>query len=295
MNYTTFKTQILQLLQKHLQPDTDIHIEPIIKNNGIMLDGLVIQENSVNISPTLYLNYYYEDYINGDSMEQVTAHILSDYKQHKSAQNIELSFFTQYDRIKYNIIFKVINYNSNQALLKKAPHFRFLDLAIVFSCLLLDTPKGNATILILNSHMEYWKVSKEQLYAAAKINTPLLLPFEIQPLDKLLNKMIPDWASPEDSQAPNLYVLSNQSNLYGASAILYTEYISEFSRDIGYDCYILPRSIHELLLMPAEKHISPRDLTQMICQVNESHVLEEEVLSDHPYYFSMETGEITQL
>lgn len=295
MNYTNFKYQITRMLKDYFESDTVITIHPIIKNNNIKLDGLVIQEKSVNISPTLYLNTYYEDYLNGDSIETVLKNILKDYRKHKSSQNLELSFFTQYDLVKYHIVFKVIHYESNRELLEHAPHFHFLDLAVVFSCLLLDTPKGNATILILNNHMEHWNVTKEQLYAAARANTPVLLPFHIYPIEELLEEMMPGEIPAELKGNIPLYVLSNPSNLNGANALLFPEYIQDFAREKNCDLYILPSSIHEILLMPAESHISPSALTQMICQVNEKHVQKDEILSFHPYYYSRETEEITML
>lgn len=298
MNYATFKSQMLRMLKDYFGENADISITPLTKNNDIRLDGLIIQENSVNITPALYLNYYYEDYRNGDSMEQILSHILSDYGKHKSRQNPDLSFFTRYDQIKYHIVLKLIHYQSNRELLKQAPHFRFLDLAIVFSCLLLDTPNGNATILILNHHMEYWKVKKEQLLDAAKINTPALLPFKIHPLEKLLNSVMQETQEippGEWKELPALYVLSNCSNLFGATGMLFPEYIKDFAKEMDCDFYILPSSIHEVLLLPAEKRIEPDDLRHIICQVNKNHLRKEEILSDHPYYFSKNTGEISIL
>ncbi|MCM1256675.1 MAG: DUF5688 family protein [Butyrivibrio sp.] len=295
MNYTNFKLQITRMLQNYFKSDAVIAIHPIIKNNNIKLDGLVIQEKSVNISPTLYLNSYYEDYQKGNSIEQIFKSILADYKKHRSSKNLELSFFTQYDLVKYHIIFKIIHYESNRELLKQAPHFKFLDLAVVFSCLLLDTPNGNATILILNSHMEYWNVTREQLFAAARANTPALLPFQINPLEKLLEEMMPGTIPAEYKDTIPLYVVSNDSNLHGATALLYPEYIQDFAREKDCDFYILPSSIHEILLMPASDDIDPRSLSLMICQVNENHVQKDEILSCHPYYYSRGKQEITIL
>lgn len=295
MNYTTFKLEITRMLQEHFKSDAKIFIKPIVKNNNIAIDGLIIQENSVNISPTLHLLSYYKDYQKGESIEHVLKHILKDYKRHQPGHNLELSFFTQYDMAKYHIIFKIIHYESNLELLKNAPHFRFLDLAVVFSFLLSDTPAGNATILILNSHMEYWNVTKEQLFAAAKTNTPALLPFRIEPIEKLLEKMLPGAVPREFKDAIPLYVMSNTSNLHGAAAFLYPEHLLDFAREKDCDIYIIPSSIHEILLMPATEDINPRDLTVMIKQVNKNHVRKDEILSSHPYYFSRETQEITML
>ena len=61
MNYDNFKQQILSGLKERL-PNATLSIEPVLKNNAVHLDGLIILENETNISPTLYLNYYYDIY-----------------------------------------------------------------------------------------------------------------------------------------------------------------------------------------------------------------------------------------
>ena len=66
---------------------------------------------------------------------------------------------------------------------------------------------------------------------------------------------------PELKDTVPLYAMSNSSNLHGASAMLYPEYIQEFAVEKECDFYILPSSIHEILLMPAEEGINPQDLT----------------------------------
>ena len=55
---------------------------------------------------------------------------------------------------------KLIHYERNKELLKKVPHIRFLDLAIVFYCLIsMDFTTGNATILIHHSHLKNWNIT----------------------------------------------------------------------------------------------------------------------------------------
>jgi len=93
---------------------------------------------------------------------------------------------------------------------------------------------------------------------------------------------------------PMLYVLSNTEKYYGASAILYPEVLSFFADLRESDLYILPSSIHEVLLLPKDSRTHAEDLNCIIQEVNASQVLKEEVLSDHFYYFDRSLGIITQ-
>ncbi|KAI4445768.1 hypothetical protein C823_000284 [Eubacterium plexicaudatum ASF492] len=60
MNYEEFKSNILERMKQLLEPDTTVSLQTICKNNGLKLDGLIISNKTSNISPTIFLNPYYE-------------------------------------------------------------------------------------------------------------------------------------------------------------------------------------------------------------------------------------------
>ena len=51
-------------------------------------------------------------------------------------------------------------------------------------------------------------------------------------------------------------------------------------------------SIHEVILIPAYDHDSYDELTSMVKEVNSTQLSKEEILSDHVYFYSRETGQI---
>ena len=78
-------------------------------------------------------------------------------------------------------MYKLINAEKNKGLLEDVPHKDFLDLSIVFQCLVsLEEIGEDASILINNTHSEMWNVSVEELYQAAMENTHQLCPYEIK-------------------------------------------------------------------------------------------------------------------
>lgn len=294
MNYETFKSSAMASIQKHFGTDATVSLHPVTKNNNIRLDGLTIQEKSSNISPTIYLNYYYEDYLKGRSLSSIIEDIIASYHRSRSDTNLDLSFFTDYQKVRYHIIYKLINYEKNRELLPDIPHFRFLDLAVVFSCLILNTANGNATILIHNHHLELWNITADQLYDTAKKNTPLLLPWEINNMKDVLKDFYSDadtgiYNDADDLNLP-MYVLTNTSRLYGASCILYPGVLKAFADALDSDLYILPSSIHEVLLLPKTSPANILELNSMIEEVNASQLQGDELLSDHVYYYTRTSG-----
>ena len=90
-----------------------------------------------------------------------------------------------------------------------------------------------------------------------------------------------------------MYVVSNKKNLFGASAILYSDYLEEWAEELECDLYVIPSSVHELLVMPAAHAYSGEEITEMIREINRTQVAREEILSDHVYIYRRNEGRIT--
>lgn len=297
MNYQDFTQHILTELQAEFDSNVTITIQDIIKNNDTHLDGLTILSPEHNLSPTIYLNHYFHQYEKGRSLADIKQDILSVYRENCPSERIDISFFTDYDKIKSRIIFKLINYERNKELLQTVPHYRFLDLAIVFSCLIESAPAGTATILIHEHHLSFWNITRDDLYALALLNTPKLLQYDLRNMTDVLKELFCDEGTlpfnEDSSELCPMYVLSNQQKLYGAVCILYQNLLCDFANRLECDLYILPSSVHEVLIIPAYDHASYQELTDMVQDVNASQLSREEVLSDHVYYYSRETCQIT--
>ena len=297
MTYHEFKDDIVNHLQERLGPSTEVAIQEIIKNNDTHMDGLTILSKQLNISPTIYLNYYYKQYEHGKSLEAIYDDILKTYEENKPQGNIDISFFTNYDQVKNNIIFKLVNYERNKELLKEIPHYRYLDLAIIFNCLVSSDKTGCATILIHNQHLAYWHITKDDLYSLAQENTPRLLSYELRNMTDVLKEILMQEVTHiVDEKIDDLlpmYVLSNRNKLNGSSCILYSGLLRRFAKMMHSDLYILPSSVHEVLLIPSNLSNSIEELTDMVREVNITQLNNEEILSDHVYYYCLETDSVT--
>lgn len=298
-NYSEFKQHILADLQNRLGSDIHVHIQDIVKNNDTHLDGLTLLCTKYNLSPTIYLNHYFKQYEMGHSLSDIEEDILNTYQENCPSRNIDISFFTDYDKVKSRIVFKLVNYERNRELLQDVPHYRFLDLALIFNCLVESSPSGSATILIHEHHLTYWDITRDDLYALAQQNTPKLLSYEIRNMTDVLKElfaddefaeMIPD---SDISSEHSMYVLTNRYKLNGSGCILYPNLLHDLAARLESDLLILPSSIHEVLIIPARNHSSPDELSDMVKDVNSSQLSREEILSDHIYYYSRENGQLT--
>lgn len=296
-HYSNFKQQLLADLQNRLGSDIQVTVQDIIKNNDTHLDGLTILSAKYNLSPTIYLNHYFKQYEAGRSLEEIENDILKVYRENCPSSNIDISFFTDYDKVKSRIIFKLVNYERNRELLSKVPHYRFLDLAIIFNCLVESSPSGSATILIHDHHLDYWGITRDDLYALSQQNTPKLLSYDLRDMTEILKELFSDECAPSDAihfkESCPMYVLTNRYKLNGSGCILYQNLLRDFANRIKSDLFILPSSIHEVLIIPVKNQTTPQELTDMVKDVNSSQLSREEILSDHVYYYSREKEQIT--
>ena len=89
-----------------------------------------------------------------------------------------------------------------------------------------------------------------------------------------------------------LYVLSNEARLHGAAAILNKKIMDDITDKLGKDFFILPSSIHEVLIVPKNDRTDLKDLESMVRDVNASHVSPGERLSDHVYAYDAKSHEL---
>lgn len=268
----------------------NITINHVIKNNGCEMDGLVIMEKGKDIAPTIYLDSLYELYTNGENIKSIIRQIELIYEQNKNNVTFDVNFLKHFDTIKDKIVYKVVNYRSNEKLLEQVPHKRILDLAVVFYCLLDNEYGRSATALIYNNNLKNWNVTIDDVYKAALKNTPDLLHSKISSMAALFEKCGVNVDGEEvdlkDYVPSDMYVLTNESKLNGAACILYENVLYDFAQKLGADLYILPSSVHEVILLPKLSVFEKDELVNMVKEVNTEGVAADEVLSDHVYEYN---------
>ena len=296
MSYNQFLEEIRVAVQEILGRGYDIQIQQIRKNNGVLLDGLIIGKAKNSVAPTIYLNSYYMDYSQGKSIDKILEDIMFIYKENSDVNLGEMRKLLDFSNLKDRVAFKLIQKEKNQELLKEIPYFEFLDLAVVFYLLLDENHGGQMTALIHNSHMEQWGLTIKELSCFAKKNTPVLLPPEIRTMEEVIRdiftKQLSEFSDDlfedlfgMDQSNPSIYVLSNKNQINGAVCILYEDLLKHFAEEQKSDIIILPSSVHETLLILDRENLKYEELKEMVCQINQSEVPEEDMLSNSIYRY----------
>lgn len=291
MEFTNFTTLVRNEVEKRTGDEYHVRLNNVCKNNGVVLCGLTLMQEDSNISPTIYLNHYYNAYEHGDTtLGTVIDEVMDTYEQNRVNRSIDLRFFLNYETVKERIVFKLVNTEKNRELLADVPHIPFHDLSIIFQCMVAKEMYGTASILIHNVHLTLWKINAGELYERALENTPRLQGYQISDMRSVIEEMAALTSQPvtlneEGSDVP-LYVLSNRVRVHGATCILYPDLLHHFANAVDSDLYVLPSSIHEVILLPTHDRQDVIQLKDMVREINDSQVEPEEVLSDSVYYYS---------
>ena len=286
MKYQEFIEHIKEYVSSQLDVSHKVIIQPVMKNNGTVYDGLIVIDPILNISPTIYLNPYYHRYLEGISLDDICDDILTAYHENLPEETFDISSFKDFEKAKPQIIMKLVNYERNKELLKDVPHVRFHDLAMIYVVAVCDFLNEFATILIHNHHLSFWDIKPEDLYPIATANTPVLLPYRFEPMEEMLEHMeenLPDFIT----ELP-MSILTNQIKIHGATCMVYPGLLKEISMRLDDDLIIIPSSIHEVLIIPASRVVDEytmQDFSDMIAEVNETQLTDDEVLADHAYLY----------
>lgn len=290
MNYNDFCDQMENYVKEAVDLDRfSVRLSHVQKNNGIDYAGISIIEKGGCIGPTIYLEGLYEDYKRSVSFKDLTDRVLAVFNEHKNVKfDVPLDFYFDYEQVKNRLIFKVVNFEKNKDLLEQIPYERVMDLAIIFCCIVNIDNEGGSTIIVRNEHLAMWKVTKDEVFEMAKNNTPILLPARIRKMDELLELDFESLGIPSI-----MLVMSNNKMLFGAGTIFYDGVLQEIAQMKNSNLYVLPSSVHEVIVIATRDYDDIESLKAMVVDVNATGVEPEDVLSDSVYVYNKSTEELS--
>lgn len=285
MTYYQFVQAVETRVKEVVRDEIEVCSHTAEKNNGVTRKGIMLTERGINISPTIYLEEYYRQFQSGNSLDRIAADILRLYHEVRFRKSWDAGKITDYEKVKDRIIYRLVNRKANEKLLENMPYIPYLDLAIVFCVLLEVTGNGTATMAVSSEHARLWGVSGEELYGMASENTCRLLPDDFSAMSKVIEELSD---TPQEEGEECMYVLSNRIRSHGAAAILYERRLEGIGMYLESNYYVLPSSIHEVIVIPEKAAPGKEMLSQMVEEINRTQVADEEVLSGRAYYYDRE-------
>ena len=280
MSLFTFE-EFMKYIQDHILEelpeeweDAKMILQPVVKP-GRTYQGLTVCPKEELGGAIIDLDLLYECYKQGTAMPQIIEQAACIAM---TPIPVSILDWGEYDRLKDRLCIRLIRREGNEEYLTGVPYREVLDM-IEVCCVLSIAEDGQVLgATLTDSFLRQNHVTEDQLFEDALENAQKILPAQIAPL----------------GAGPFLYV-TNDHHIHGASAILYPGVLEEAAEELGGDFYLLPSSVHEVILVKADDNCSAEGLTELIRDINCAMVAEKDQLSDHPYYYDAALGRLERM
>lgn len=280
-------------------PDQEVRISEITKTNGIKHTGITVVGTT---TPIIYLEEAYQKYEEGETLKVLTKRLLSAYAKNAGFR-FDPNQFTDWEKVKeHGLRMKLVSEESNKELLADAPHRQVCGSYNIIYKYLVDMEDGQGSITIRNSHMNVWGVDEEDLYQLAIEG---ISDVSITTMEDMMSSILGGnqvdtslkngaWRDSCSPYGAPMYVATNASRFDGAAVIVVPGVLKEMADVFKSDLYIIPSSIHEVIVLPVEGNGTgnPEKLVQMIREVNSTEVAPVDVLGEELMFYDRENEEL---
>ncbi|MBO4697432.1 MAG: hypothetical protein J5643_09165 [Lachnospiraceae bacterium] len=314
LDFTNFCEELKRRVEEQVE-GCEAELRSIVKNNGTEFRSITIRKAGETVLPTIYLEAFYREYKRGMPLGKVVEELVEVYEKNRNPWPEGLDF--SFGGIRDKIGFRVVNYEKNRKMLETMPYLKLDEWAVCFECV-VSREGGNVGAVRVDERMQKeWNISTEQLTGLAVKNTFRLIPSKVEPIEDvlaglLLSEVSGQCEDGEDSEEKArelvdtvldqknrkglpMYVLSNILNHYGATSILNIPFMDKVREKLKEDFYILPSSVHELILIPVSEAPCEEKLLNMVREVNMKEVPEEDFLADGVYRYGTLRSKMTAL
>ena len=297
MNRIRFAEELCRQVLVVLGDGYGTELSRVRKNNGVIKDVLYIRKGDSECIPCFYMDELYRSYCGGENEFGLAEHLANIVLSECERVREQVPDFLERDWIVSHLFVRLIQAESNTEWLQDAVYVEYLDLLAVFYVLTEDSEDGIKSYQLPRNVWETLELgTAEEYFPVIVENTRRLFPEKLWCVEHAVRECRIAGEEPESAilvpaeeyVSRQLYVLSNYRRINGATVVLYPELLRCLGEKFGGNYYVIPSSVHEVLLLKETKEEETGALNRMVRTVNEQQVLPEEVLSNHVYFYSME-------
>ena len=271
--------------------DAEVSLTRQVKNNDTEKCGITIRRPGESICPIIYLDDFYKQYEDGKPIDALIGRIV-DLRINLSpgiAEEINPQSLADYEAVRPRLQMRIFDTEKNEKKLEEIVHHSYGDFSAGYSIMLGESKERSMSVMITPSMMDMWGITKRRLHddtiladlgrepVLADMGSMMMSFGEGTDCRNFLKENVP--LDPQSVELP-MFVLTSRERMHGAGLILNPVVQQKIANILGGDYYVLPSSIHEVLVMPNTGDHNARELTEMVREVNRTMVAPEEVLSD---------------
>ena len=293
MDYESFKKEFTEDIKEKLYEmgygDVDIKINNIKKVNRDYEAMNVVPEGGV-MGVSFNLEEIFTKFEQSGDYDSVLKNTTSFVANGiDTVPKTDIDNLLNYEEMKNKLSIEVISAEANKELLLNIPHDRIEDLAAVYRFVLKSESTGKASILVSNEMMQKMGITHEQLKNDALYNAPIIRPAVIKGMNEVIKELMGkeayELANGTGNVEESVYVATVPDKDSGAGVLSYQNFMDQAAERVGGDFFILPSSIHEILIVKDNGEMKAELLRNMVQQINRTELMPEDKLSDNVYHY----------
>lgn len=296
MKYEEFLNEVKEQLTNM---GMNVEIRHVEKVQNQSYTGIEVKPENSNIGLNMDLYKYYEVAQSGAPMFVIMKFIkeaVEDGLKHVPKVNMEA--LADYEQAKHSLTMQAISIKQNREILKGLPYKAINDLAIVYRLQIDYADNESAMALVTKSMLDTYDITEEQLIKDAEEFAPVNDPIILRPIDEVITQMMEQVPSLDiTASGMNEEILKNsplvvatvQSGVLGAGILGYPNFFKLAAEKVGERFFILPSSIHEIILTKDNGDMDADALVEMVTTINAAAVPPEEQLTDNVYHYDAGT------
>lgn len=284
MDYNEFKNRLIERVKERIEGGAEAFFMTRQKANQTEKEGICMQKPDGTQQTVVYIQELYRPYLQTADLEKMADELISIFRE--SADIPGADILKDWECVKDRLRIRLVKKDWNRERLENWVYIEYLDLAVMLAAELELKGGQTGSVPVEKASLKFWGVSADEAYRKAMENL-YREKYYLGSIDKFL---------PEDFPAGDiqLYVLLRENKNFGAGLMLREDILRQFAEEQGGSFYILPASVHELILLKYGEDLDVCRLREVVKQVNENTALlnPEDNLSDNVYFYDREKQKI---
>lgn len=289
MDYERFMDWVAEEMRARF-PGADISIQEVSKLQGESYTGMAVRLENNDVGVTLDLKPFYEGFESDlafDDVMDLIEHSVESTIQY--LPHYDTNTLADYGQMKETLTIQLVPVAGNEEKLSQIPHKTLEDMALVYRFELENNAQGSSSILLTNDMLTTYNITADQLHADAIEAAVKNHPAKLQNLNDVMREMMGDMSSLLLMEAPSpMWVATVDDGQHGAGVIQYPGFLDQAAKTLGGDFYVLPSSIHEVLLIADDGSMELSYLEETVRSINEADVAPEDRLSYSVFRYNSE-------
>ncbi len=282
MNFTEFLKQFVRDLQRELEKEFG---RMVVEENHIRklqlssYHGITVRQEHGVIGISIDVFPLFLDYQGQKNYQEVLDEGISRVKEGLHNQKyIGKVRFGDYQKMKKKLLVRLVPTRENQEVLDDIVHREIEDLSMVYCFRLEEVDDVNYTMFLTKEMLNQYGVSEEQIHQDAMRYAQKNAPALIRSIYDVLGLDI-------DDSEKLMYVVGVNREMYGAAALFYPGILERIAQLLEGDFYILPSSIHEVIVIMDDGLEEVEELEAMVREINTAEVEPKDRLSNNVYHY----------